>query len=52
LGTLPFFSPLIYSDTVVYCLDFFIFFKAMTLSKKIQRVNNAFAVYEVWQYYS
>jgi hypothetical protein len=35
LAIIPFFSPLIYSDTVIYALDFFIFFKAMTLSKKI-----------------
>jgi hypothetical protein len=52
LGKLPFITPSMDSDTAIYALDFFIFLKAMTLSKKIERVNNAFAVYEVWQYYA
>jgi hypothetical protein len=35
LGTFPFFNPMTNSDIAVYTLDFFMFFKAMTLSKKI-----------------
>lgn len=53
LGTFPLFiEPITKSEIVIYSFDYFIFFKAMTLSKKIQRVHNAFSVYEVWQYYS
>jgi hypothetical protein len=53
LGLFPFIAPIFTnSDTLIYSFDFFIFFKAMTLSKKIKRVNDAFAVYETWQYYA
>jgi hypothetical protein len=52
LGIFPFINTFMDSDTIVYGIDFFIFLKTMTLSKKIQRVNNAFAVHEVWQYYA
>jgi hypothetical protein len=53
LATFPFITPIFTdSDILIYSFDFFIFFKAMTLSKKIKRVTDAFAVYEEWQYYA